>query len=105
MITERTADGKQLIFTALDPERGRGPELARFQADPNTPYFAEISPDGTRIALVSWPKGQFHILSSKGELLQQFTVEKWRTFLNWTADGRGLFVSISGPQGEVLAHV
>lgn len=49
-IAERTPDHKQLVFTAFDPEKGRGRELARCSVDPNAGYNRDLSPDGTRIA-------------------------------------------------------
>jgi len=106
MIAEWTSDRKELIFTALDPIKGRGPELARLNADANRcGYTSDISPDGSRIAVGSMPDGQFYILSSKGKVLQQFKVENWRGFLDWTADGQGLFVSSMGLHGAALLHV
>jgi len=55
MITERSPDRRQLIFTAIDPVKGRGRELARFDVDdPESDYASDISPDGSRIALITY---------------------------------------------------
>jgi len=106
MITELSPDRKQLIFTAVDPLKGRGRELARFQVDdPNGNYGADISPDGTRIAIVKMQTGRIHILSLSGEAPQEFTVANYITGLNWAADGRGLFVCTSTLRGSALTHV
>lgn len=49
---EQAPDRKQLVFTAFDPVRGKGQELARFATEPNADYNWSASPDGTRIGAV-----------------------------------------------------
>src|SRR5262249_6714117 len=51
-ISERTENRKQIVFTAFDPVNGRKDELARLNIDPRADYVADLSPDGTRIAIV-----------------------------------------------------
>src|SRR5437763_4276804 len=34
LFAEHSSDQKQLVFTAFEPEKGRGHELARFATDP-----------------------------------------------------------------------
>src|SRR5260370_19234490 len=51
-IAERTPDRKQIVFTALDPVTGRGRELAKSDTYPTKEYHWDLSPDGTRIALL-----------------------------------------------------
>ena len=51
-IAERTADGQQLVLTAFDPIKGRGSELIRVRTDPAAAYKWDLSPDGTRIAIL-----------------------------------------------------
>jgi Tol biopolymer transport system component len=106
MITELSPDRKQLIFTAVDPLKGRGRELARFRVDdPTGDYGADISPDGSRIAIVKMWKGRIHILSLIGEKPQEFTVANYINGLDWAADGKGLFVCTSTLRGSALTHV
>jgi hypothetical protein len=106
---ERTPDRKQLVFTAFDPVQGRGPELIRYDIDPNAGYTWDLSPDGTRIALRSRSEREtIHILSLRGYAPQEITVKGWNFGeygLDWTADGKGLFVSSSIPGGMALLHV
>ncbi len=52
-IAERSADARQITFTALELPAARGRELARFDADINGDYRWALSPDGTRIAVLN----------------------------------------------------
>jgi len=106
MITERTPDRRQLTFTALDPVSGRRRELTRFRLDdPGALYGADISLDGTRIAVLNVRTGLIRILSVGGALLHEITVRNFLTALDWAADGKGLFVCTSTPHGVALVHV
>src|SRR5215471_6477424 len=67
-IGEPSPDGKRLIFTVVDPVNGRGRELTRFDIDdPKDRYGFDVSPDGTRIAVLKFKTGSIYILSLKGE--------------------------------------
>jgi eukaryotic-like serine/threonine-protein kinase len=110
VIAEPTEDGKQMTFAAFDPLKGRGAELTRFDLDPNKhPWAFDLSPDGTRIAALRSPVGPIYILSLRGLPAQEVSVKGWSNLksLNWTADGRGLFVSTDNdvPSGAALLHV
>jgi serine/threonine protein kinase/Tol biopolymer transport system component len=107
-IAEATLDRKQLILTALDPVRGRGRELSRFNTDPDAlDYVWDLSPDGTRIAFLGYPEGRIHIVPLGGQASRELVVRDWDRFLsvNWAADGKGLFVSSLVPGGSALLHV
>ena len=96
VLAEPNEAGKQMIFAAFDPLKGRGAELARFNLDPNThPWAFDLSPDGTRIAAFQNPAGPICILSLRGLATQEIRVKGWSNLksLNWTANGKGLFVS------------
>ena len=58
------------------------------------PQAAELSPDGTRIALAQ-NTNRVKILSLQGELLREIEVKDWRGINNptWTSDGNALIVS------------
>ncbi len=108
VIAEPTEDNKQFILAALDPIKGRGPELARFALDPNVKdWWVEISPDGGRIALTRTPTGPINILSLNGELIQQIQIQGWSNIqaFYWAADGKGLFVVASVRGGRVVLYV
>jgi Tol biopolymer transport system component len=107
-IAEPTEDRKQLIITTFDPLKGRGAELIRFALDPNEDGWSlELSPEGTRIAATRSPTGPIYILPLRGKATQEIHVKGWSNLLyvNWTPDGKGLFVSASNQFGKVILHV
>jgi len=108
VIGEPTEDGKQLIVSALDSMKGRGPELFRFVLDANDQnWWLDLSPDGTRVVATRTAAGPIYILSLGGEVLQQIQVKGWSNLrsLIWTADGKGLFVTAGIQNGRNLLHV
>ena len=108
VIGEPTEDGKQLVVTAFDPQKGRGAELFRFALVANDKnWFLDLSPDGTRLAVTRTMAGPIYILSLGGQVLQQVHVKGWSNleFLNWAADGKSLFVSAGVRNGKELLHV
>ncbi len=108
VIGEPTEDGKQLIVTAFDPQKGRGAELFRFALVANDRnWFLDLSPDGTRVAVTRTLASPIYILSLGGQLLRQVQVKGWSNvqFLIWAADGKGLFVSAGARNGKKLLHV
>ena len=106
-IAELALDGKQLIFTAFDPVKGRGRELTRSNLDPTFHYTWNLSPDGTSIALLEGSEGRIRILPLTRQPPQEVVVKGWDSIQNleWAADGRGLFVSSYTQRGSVLLHV
>ncbi|MFI5095005.1 MAG: protein kinase [Candidatus Acidiferrales bacterium] len=106
-IAERSADLKQLVFTSFDPVTGRGRELAKSNADPTTYYHWDLSPDGTRIALLKQREGRIQILSLNGRAPQEIMVKGWNilTSVTWTADGKGLYVSSYTERGADMLHM
>lgn len=52
VLAEQPLDHKQIIFSELDPLKGRGKELLRFDTDPAGVYHWALSPDATRIAIL-----------------------------------------------------
>jgi hypothetical protein len=106
-IAEQSQDLKQLIFTSLDPLKGRGHELTRLDVDPKGTYVWALSPDGTQIAALNSVGGAIHILSLRGKVPQQVKVKGWNRLdsVAWAADGMGLFVSTHVQLGSVLLHV
>jgi Tol biopolymer transport system component len=106
-IAERTPDRKQIIFTALDPVKGRARELARSNTDASTNYHWDLSPDGTHIALLKHRDATVHILSLNGVESRQILSKEWNTLSSvvWTADGKGLFVSSYTARGADMLHM
>jgi eukaryotic-like serine/threonine-protein kinase len=106
-IAERTPDRKQIFFMALDPVNGRGRELARSNADPRKEYHWDLSPDGTRIALLRHRDDRVQILSLNGVAPRQIFSKEWKTLSSvfWAADGKGLFVSSYTPRGADMLRM
>jgi len=106
-MAERSADRKQLVFTAFDAMNGRGRELARFNTDPIADYRWDLTPDGTRLAIVKVREGQIQILSLTGGASREITVKGWDTLTTvaWAADGKGLFASSFSERGTVVLSV
>jgi eukaryotic-like serine/threonine-protein kinase len=106
-IAERSADRKQLVFTAFDPVSGRGRELAKANTDATIDYHWDLSPDGNRIALLKHREGGVQILSLNGRAPQTIAAKGWKTLSSvvWTADGKGLFVSSYSQRGADMLHM
>jgi serine/threonine protein kinase/dipeptidyl aminopeptidase/acylaminoacyl peptidase len=106
-VAERSADRKQLVFTAFDPVNGREGKLAEWNTEATSDYYWDLSPDGTRIALLKNHEGRIQILWLNGRAPEEIKVEGWDTLstATWTADGNGLFVSSYTERGAVLLSV
>ncbi len=109
IIAELAPDRKQLIFTAFDPEKGRGEELARFDTDSTkgVEYVWALSPDGTRVAILKFSSGPIYILPLDGRDSKEIAVKGWSSFLslNWAPDGKSIYTSSQTKQGSVLLRV
>ena len=108
VLGERTDDRKHLIFTSVDPMKGRGPELARFDLDPGIEYLDfSISMDGSRLAVSGNPRGPIHVLSLRGNAEQvipaKFTNSAGDFF--WAANGKGLYVADQTKRGTELFYL
>ena len=106
-IGEETADGKQLAVFSFDPMKGRGPELFRFALGSNEgDCRLNLSPDGTRFAVLPSMAGPIYIFSSRGKMLQQVRVKGWSHLQTaiWAADGKSLFVTANTRDGGVVLH-
>jgi eukaryotic-like serine/threonine-protein kinase len=106
-IAEHTPDRKQIVFTELDPGNGRGSELTRFDTDPTKQYHWDLSPDGTRIALLKHRDSQVQILSLNAMAPRQIISKQSNPLSSvvWTADGEGLFVSTYSARGADMLHM
>ena len=105
---ELSKDRKQLIFTTLDPLKGRGKELVRYDADPDAwGYDWEILPDNNSIAIRKNFEPRLDIISVHGGAPRSLTVKGWNTLvnLNWAINGQGFFTSGILQQGSVLLYV
>ncbi len=101
--------GGEMVFRALDPERGEGRELARIPYNPAGGFYWDLSPDGTRIAVAaeSGEEGRIEVIALDGRPRYLVRVPGWSHFhsIAWTADGRGWFVSSMHGRSPALLHV
>ena len=105
VFAEQTADGTWLVFTVLDPIRGKGRELAKFATDPLGFYHWDVSPDGKRIAILKGGENQIHVLPLSGGAVRDFTVKGWTGFnsLDWSPDGKDFFIgNLSGGSATLI---
>jgi Tol biopolymer transport system component len=109
VVSEASPDGKQLTLTAFDPLKGRGRVLRTIQNDPTNPFGGAVSPDGTSFALSRNGEGEIHIrlLALSGGADREMTVKGWpnNTGLDWSADGKGLYLGSVSPQSRTLLYV
>ena len=107
----QSEDGKQMIVSILDPIRGRGSELARFDFDRELAAvdvpLGVVSPDGTRLAIARNPEGPIEIRSLHGQPIRNIPSQSLGilTWLTWSADEKGLFVSRKGQKGDELLYL
>jgi len=109
VLAEESENRKQVIVSVLDPIKGRGPELARFDFDLERGTLATcvISPDGTRLAMARSSESPIEIRSLGGELIRKIHSESVGvlTRLTWSADQKGFFVSRKGQRGDELLYL
>ena len=108
-IMERKNDYKELVFTALDPVKGRGRELARLSVNPDFPPGADwgISPDGSSIAVLTEDDRTIHVLSLSGQPERVINPNGWSSLegLTWDASGKGFFTSSFTQRSAVLLYI
>jgi len=95
----------QVVFSALDPVKGKQGPLAKIDLEPGGIYdFWDLSPDGSSVVLVEY-QGRVRIVSLASGRVREIPVKEWSYFQNvaWSHDGRSLFVtSWSGNQIVLL---
>ena len=111
-IAEQSENQKQVLVSALDPIKGRGPELARFDLDRPVDVFVDnllcfISPDGTRLAVTRSPQGSVEIYSLNGRLLRKVPSPPLgkMEWLGWAPDLKGFFVTRRLQGDNELLHL
>jgi Periplasmic component of the Tol biopolymer transport system len=105
---EQRPDRKELVFTAFDPIRGKGRELARFATDPNEDYFGwSLSPDSTRIAIIKTGGNHVYVLPLDGSRVRDLNVAGWSGFNTfcWSVDSKGFFIGNTTGLGATLLFV
>ena len=85
-------EGPQLVFSVLDPEKGKGAEIQRLDTDPNRDW--SLSPDGTRIAICdeNWIR-VVTVADHKVESLPHRGNWTGAERVTWAADSKHLFAT------------
>ena len=108
LLGEQTEDQKQLVFTAFDPVKGRGREVARIATNPGSAYNWDLSPDGSQIAEAVPGENRVRLLPVRSGQPRDLVVNGWSDFNagpDWAPDGKGFYVSSWSPKGATLLHV
>jgi serine/threonine protein kinase len=94
-----------LLFTSLDPIKGRGRALATMEMEPSMAIPWDLSPDGSQVVMTR--EGRIRLLSLKSGVTTDLAVRGWNSFgeVDWSADGNALFVSSKTPQDTTLLRV
>jgi Tol biopolymer transport system component len=106
-IAERSESRKQIVVTSIDPVRGRGLELARFNIDAVNEWACDISPDGTRLAAITGAEDPIRILDLSKRMTVLIPSEQLheKQEVSWAADGHSLFVTHGVKGGSELVHL
>jgi serine/threonine protein kinase/Tol biopolymer transport system component len=96
-----------LTFSTFDPMKGRGSDIAQINVDPDSDCFWDLSPDGSRVAVLEGLSGKVHIISLLGEPPRDVKTKGMETtqFIDWTADGKAVFVSRPTRRGFELLRL
>ena len=109
IILEYSADHRQLVFTAFDAMKGRGQELVRYDIEPtlDVEYAWDLSPDGKSIALLRRSQQNIHFIYLDGRPSSEIAAKSRSSLqgLDWSADGKTLFVSSLTDEGSTLFQV
>jgi eukaryotic-like serine/threonine-protein kinase len=94
-----------LVFTSVDPVKGRGRALASMEMEPSMTIPWDLSPDGSQVVMTR--EGRIRLLSLKSGAITDLAVRGWNSFgeVDWSADGNALFVSSQTPQDTTLLRV
>lgn len=96
ILGERDEAQTQYVFTSFEPLAGRGEELVRVEDKP--PFtFWDLSPDGTRVALVH-NENSIRLIELPGGAEAELSRDGWilGESVAWSADGESLFID-GGP--------
>ena len=111
VIAEQSEERKQMIVSILDPIKGPGPELTRFDFDRELAVLevptCVISPDGARLAIARSPESPIEIHSLHGQLMHKIPSQSVGELLMlvWSVDQKGLFVTRKAQNGNELLHL
>jgi Tol biopolymer transport system component len=101
--------GKDLVFFAVDPQRGKGNRLGKIEVFGAYEDWG-LSPDGASVALVDADKydGRIEILNLSNGAWHEIVVGPGGEHLQsiaWAADGRGFFATPHSPYLYNVLHI
>ena len=99
----------KLIFTALDPVRGRRGEIFRLASDPAGSVAWDLSRDGSTLAIVGLDeiKDRIRLVDVQTGSARSISVGDSANLsgISWSADGRSWFITSSSVRGAALLRV
>lgn len=108
----RETVGNTLVYSALDPVKGKGPEIGRTAWLPHILGDWGVSPDGSSVVLTMHDAGNPRIRvvplgGAPGRHEQELTVKGFGKLsgINWSADGQGWYVAADTGSGTSLLYV
>ena len=110
VVLEGSPDDKLLTLSAFDPLKGRGKVLTTIAKESSRYYIPALSPDGSTFALSRGGEAEIHIrlLSLSGGSESEIAVKGWPNLageLEWSPDGKGLYLTSRSPQATTLLYV
>jgi Tol biopolymer transport system component/predicted Ser/Thr protein kinase len=103
-------EGKDRVFYLLDPIRGKGSQLGKIEVSEARFEAWNISPDGSRLALVDDNKyqGRVEVLTLADHAWHEVAVEPgWQDLqsIAWAMDGKSFFATVWGPDSFNLVYI
>ena len=110
IVSEFSADHLNLLI--FDPANGEKRPLKRFEGSDWYMYNWTLSPDGSTLALAKYQRlpgpAEIRLFGIASATERALTLKDWTAIssLDWTADGRSIWVTASSPTGiQTLLHV
>jgi hypothetical protein len=106
-VAERSADSRQLVFTAIGATGARERELTRIDVDPAADHRWALSPDGSRIAVLDARGTRVRIVSLAGLSSHEIDLAGNHRlgYVSFTSDSTGIIVPTVNPTGASLLSV
>ncbi len=109
ILGERDRIKNELVFTDIDPVRGKAVELLRLAADPAASPEWDLSPDGVTVAIVNLDdaKDRMRLVQLDSKTARSISLGHAKTLsgISWSAHGKGWFVTSSSVRGASILSV
>jgi Tol biopolymer transport system component len=96
--------GKQMVFSAIDPIKGRLEQLARIEMSKGDLSWS-LDPEGGRIAFLDYPDDKVGVLdlkSKQAQVIRPIPQETGMNFPAWSSDGKRVFVAACPDKCKLL---